>query len=166
MCWSSYSEWQAAPRDRMFCKPTFSQRISSIPKLFMRSTAKTIRCAAIQEIRVMALPACEADKPGEQSPRAGRSGSGSKGSLFGLTKICSPNQAPPACITKDQNKQAQVCVVARASLMELFVVFRIVAGVFCCGAFKLFQRRARCQWVQQTDPALPWLHPNGRGGAG
>lgn len=111
VCWSSYSEWQASPRDYFF-KATFFKRVSSVPKLFMQSTAKTIRCTAIQEIRVIALRVCKADKPQEQSLRAGCSGSGSKGSLFGFIKNCSPDQAPPGCITKDQNKQVQICAAA------------------------------------------------------
>lgn len=98
--------------ETIFFKPTFFQCISSIPKLYMQGTAKTIRCTAIQEIRVIALWVCKADKPQEQSLRAGCSGSGSKGNLFSFTKNPSPNQAPPGCITKDQNKQVQICAVA------------------------------------------------------
>lgn len=86
--------------------------ISSIPKLFMPSAAKTIRCAAIQEIRVIAPGVCGADKPPEQSPGAACAGRGSKGSLFAFTKSGCPSRAPPACLTKDQNKQAQICAVA------------------------------------------------------
>lgn len=96
-----------------FIKPTaFFQCVSSIPKQFMQSSAGTIRCAALQEIPVIALGVCRADKPPEQSLRAGCSGSGSRGSLFGFTQNCSPDQAPPGCLTKEQNKQVQVCAAA------------------------------------------------------
>lgn len=89
MCWSSSSEWQRGdckPRDCIFFQDHFFS--TQFPQfqsyLQLQSTAKTIRCAAIQEIRVIALPVCRADKPQEQSLRAGCSGSGSKGSLFGF----------------------------------------------------------------------------------
>lgn len=112
----------------------------------MQSAAKTIQCTAIQEIRVIALPVCKVDKPQEQSLRVGCSGSGSKGSLFGFTKNCSPNQAPVFCYSKRQS-QTNSNMCSGSMLPVLFVVFYIVnSGFFYSNACEL----THCPLREQT----------------
>lgn len=112
-CWSSCSEWHASPRGCSFFNPTFFPRtFPQFQKYLCRALQKPSGALLSRKSVWLLSESVRLISLKNKALGLGLVGVVAKEASLVLQKKCSPNQTPPGCITKDQNKQVQTRAVA------------------------------------------------------